>query len=179
VAFVREKKVRGKDGTIHRYYALVEGRRVGGKVRQRQIAYLGKHPSLEAARAYAAQLDEPEPETGDVETVRGLISDYRRHNQAFKRREPELDGIKKTREYLEEQGTKAAAAESKQLKAREDEIRAHRKEAEAVRPRAKAVYRALSPEDQEKARKLSFFGLVVDPTSVVLRRHLRRGSRRS
>jgi hypothetical protein len=49
VAYVRKKKV-GK----YEYYQLVEGKRVDGKVRQRVIAHLGKHDSIEAARQAAA-----------------------------------------------------------------------------------------------------------------------------
>jgi hypothetical protein len=45
VAYVRKKRV-GK----YEYYQLVEGKRVDGKVRQRVIAHLGKHDSIEAAR---------------------------------------------------------------------------------------------------------------------------------
>ena len=49
MAYVRKKKV-GK----YEYYQLVEGKRVDGKVRQRVIAHLGKHDSIEAARQAAA-----------------------------------------------------------------------------------------------------------------------------
>ena len=45
MAYVRKKRV-GK----YEYYQLVEGKRVDGKVRQRVIAHLGKHDSIEAAR---------------------------------------------------------------------------------------------------------------------------------
>lgn len=54
--YAREKKIPGKDGKVYRYYQLVQGeRRVDGKVRQRVIAHLGKHDSIEAARAAAAE----------------------------------------------------------------------------------------------------------------------------
>ncbi len=55
MAFVREKKVPGKGDKTYSYYQLVEGRRVDGKVRQRVVAHLGKHDSIEAARAAAAR----------------------------------------------------------------------------------------------------------------------------
>ena len=56
MAYVREKKVPGKNGKAWSYYQLVEGKRVDGKVRQRVIAHLGKHSSIEAARAAAEAL---------------------------------------------------------------------------------------------------------------------------
>jgi hypothetical protein len=42
MAYVRKKRV-GK----YEYYQLVEGKRVDGKVRQRVIAHLGKHDSID------------------------------------------------------------------------------------------------------------------------------------
>jgi hypothetical protein len=42
MAYVRKKRV-GKS----EYYQLVEGKRVDGKVRQRVIAHLGKHDSID------------------------------------------------------------------------------------------------------------------------------------
>jgi len=52
--YVRAKKFPGKDGKVHSYYQLVEGQRgVDGKVRQRVLVHLGKHDSIEAARAAA------------------------------------------------------------------------------------------------------------------------------
>ncbi len=53
--YVRAKKIPGEDGKVYIYYQLVEGERVAGKVRQRVIAHLGKHDSIEAARAAAAE----------------------------------------------------------------------------------------------------------------------------
>jgi len=44
VAFKRKKRIDGVE-----YYYLVEGTRVGGKVKQRVIAYLGKHKTVGAA----------------------------------------------------------------------------------------------------------------------------------
>jgi hypothetical protein len=41
VAFVRKKRIDGVE-----YYYLVEGTRIDGKVRQRVIAYLGKHETV-------------------------------------------------------------------------------------------------------------------------------------
>ena len=51
MAYVRKKRV-GK----YEYYQLVEGKRVDGKVRQRVIAHLGKHGSIEEARQAAADV---------------------------------------------------------------------------------------------------------------------------
>lgn len=56
VPYVREKKIPGKNGKVYTYYQLVEGRRVNGKVRQKVIAHLGKHDSIESARAAAASV---------------------------------------------------------------------------------------------------------------------------
>lgn len=44
MAFVRKKRIDGVE-----YFYLVEGTRVDGKVRQRVIAYLGKHKTVGAA----------------------------------------------------------------------------------------------------------------------------------
>lgn len=50
MAYVREKKVRNKKtGKTYVYRQLVEGVWEGGKVRQKVLAHLGKHPTLEAA----------------------------------------------------------------------------------------------------------------------------------
>jgi hypothetical protein len=51
VAYVREKRVPGKGGKVYRYYQLVEGKRVDGKVRQHVVKHLGRFGSLEEARA--------------------------------------------------------------------------------------------------------------------------------
>jgi hypothetical protein len=57
VAFVREKKVPGRDGKQYSYYQLVEGKRVDGRVRQRVIAHLGRFDSKEEAQAAAARAE--------------------------------------------------------------------------------------------------------------------------
>jgi len=44
VAFNRKKRIDGVE-----YYYLVEGTRIDGKVKQRVIAYLGKHKTVGAA----------------------------------------------------------------------------------------------------------------------------------
>src|SRR5829696_8256207 len=68
MAYVRKKRV-GK----YEYYQLVEGKRVDGKVRQKVIAHLGKHDSIEDARVAAAQVvpkdSQPADPGGLVETV--------------------------------------------------------------------------------------------------------------
>jgi hypothetical protein len=72
VAYVREKKVPGKDGRSYSYYQLVEGKRVDGKVRQHVIAHLGKHPNIEAARAAAEALRHNTEEISPEEELRLL-----------------------------------------------------------------------------------------------------------
>ena len=44
VAYVRKKKV----GDVY-YFYLVQGERIAGKVKQRVVAYLGKHETVGAA----------------------------------------------------------------------------------------------------------------------------------
>jgi hypothetical protein len=56
VAYVREKKVPGKDGKSYGYYQLVEGKRVDGKVKQRVIAHLGKFDSKAEAEKAAEKM---------------------------------------------------------------------------------------------------------------------------
>ncbi len=57
VAYVREKKVRNKEtGKTYGYYQLVEGVRENGKVRQKVLAHLGEHRSLEAAMLATGRL---------------------------------------------------------------------------------------------------------------------------
>jgi hypothetical protein len=181
--FVRAKPRRGAGGKTHIYYYLESGHREGGKVRRRTVAYLGKHDSIEEARAHAAALAEPEaaPATGDLATLRELLNEYGRHNEAYKRRKPELDGIEETLDYLKGDRTKAALAERKQLKAREDQIKAHLKEAEAVKYRATVVHDSLSEADQAEATKLLFYH-IVDPRGrvlSVLREGIKRNRRRA
>ena len=53
MSYVREKKMTIAGRSYGGYYQLVEGRREGGKVRQKVIAHLGKFPDIEAARRYA------------------------------------------------------------------------------------------------------------------------------
>ena len=82
--YVREKTVPAKNGKTYRYYQLVEGKRVDGKVRQRVIAHLGKHDSIEAARdAAVGYLDEKplyvQPAKPDVEEARTASVVPKRH----------------------------------------------------------------------------------------------------
>ena len=56
MAYVREKKVRNKKtGKTYGYYQLVEGVWEDGNVRQKVLAHLGEHPSLEAATEAASR----------------------------------------------------------------------------------------------------------------------------
>src|SRR5215475_10940294 len=58
MAFVRTKKINGKD-----YYYLVENRRVDGKIKQKTIASLGEHSTIESAiDALQKEADEIERE---------------------------------------------------------------------------------------------------------------------
>ncbi len=78
MAYVREKRVPGKGGKIYRYYQLVEGRRVGGKVRQHVIKHLGRFNSVEEARASLAATDSaPVPGAGP-KTERGGAGEIRK-----------------------------------------------------------------------------------------------------
>ncbi len=45
MAFIRTKKIKG-----HKYYYLVESKRVGGSVVQRVLKYLGASPAFPAAK---------------------------------------------------------------------------------------------------------------------------------
>jgi hypothetical protein len=69
VPYVREKKIPGKNGRVYTYYQLVEGRRVNGKVRQKVIAHLGKHDSIESARAAAANVVPKESQPAEPEVL--------------------------------------------------------------------------------------------------------------
>ncbi len=66
MAYVREKKVPGKDGKVYRYYQLVEGERVDGKVRQRVVKHLGRHDSIEEARAAVADVVPKDDRVGNA-----------------------------------------------------------------------------------------------------------------
>ena len=56
MAYIREKTVKNKKtDKIYSYYQMVEGVWHKGKVRQKVLAHLGQHPSLEAAREAAAR----------------------------------------------------------------------------------------------------------------------------
>jgi hypothetical protein len=121
---------------------------------RRTVAYLGKHANIDAARAYAAQLaldEDAHSATGGLETLRELTTEYWRHKREYSAREPELDGIKKTRDHLKDQSSKAAKDERKQLKGRLDQIEAHRRRREDARRRALEVLDALPREEREKA----------------------------
>jgi hypothetical protein len=50
VAFVRKKRIDGVE-----YHYLVQGTRIDGKVKQRVVAYLGKHRTVEAAYLHWAR----------------------------------------------------------------------------------------------------------------------------
>jgi hypothetical protein len=45
--FIRQRRVKGKDGTVYTYFGLVESRRVGGKVRQRLVFNMGTRATIE------------------------------------------------------------------------------------------------------------------------------------
>jgi hypothetical protein len=89
MAFVRKKR-----GRHHDYYQLVESRRVDGKVRQKVLLHLGRHPTVEDAlrawprvikrlRRYAERERESVPKTGD----RSRIDQYRLEQAASMERQ--------------------------------------------------------------------------------------------
>jgi hypothetical protein len=45
--FIRQRRVKGKNGTVYSYFGLVESRRTGGKVRQRLVFNMGTRPTIE------------------------------------------------------------------------------------------------------------------------------------
>jgi hypothetical protein len=51
MAFIRTRRHRGPDGTEQLYYALVESRRVRGRVQQRTLYSMGRNPTLADAIA--------------------------------------------------------------------------------------------------------------------------------
>lgn len=62
MAYVRKKRIKGKD-----YFYLVKNIRDGKKVRQKTLAYLGQHPTLE--KALAAYTQELEKLHGEMEKL--------------------------------------------------------------------------------------------------------------
>jgi hypothetical protein len=91
VAYVRKKRV-GK----YEYYQLVEGKRVDGKVRQRVIAHLGKHDSIEAARlevgAAASVVPKDKQPAKPKKTVEAALSWPRDDAPPSEELPPESDG---------------------------------------------------------------------------------------
>jgi hypothetical protein len=51
MAYVRRKKIRGKNGKTYTYHQLVRGYREDGKVKQEIVAHLGRYETPEAALA--------------------------------------------------------------------------------------------------------------------------------
>jgi hypothetical protein len=51
MAYVRRKKIRGKNDKTYTYHQLVRGYREDGKVKQEIVAHLGQHETPEAALA--------------------------------------------------------------------------------------------------------------------------------
>jgi hypothetical protein len=51
MAYMRKKKIRGKNGKTYTYHQLVRGYREDGKVKQEVVAHLGRHETPEAALA--------------------------------------------------------------------------------------------------------------------------------
>jgi hypothetical protein len=157
MAYVREKKVPGKGGKTYSYYQLVEGKRVNGKVVQHVIAHLGKHDSIESARAAAANVVPKEVSpSGNLEKLRELNAEYLEHFQAYLRRSGEANDIYYKLRSLRGQRSKDATRQRKLLKIRQARISSDSEQAaEAVQHRAASIYDALSPAEQEKARALA------------------------
>jgi hypothetical protein len=169
MAYVRKKRV-GK----YEYYQLVEGRRIDGKVRQRVIAHLGKHPSLEAARAYAEKSVVPNGEPKEekpkyVEKLQKLHETWakghrglsRAHNSTERSRLlSELERLKKDKKRSKEYA--AAQAEFEVFYERvAAECRPHSEKIRSSQDRAAKLYDSLSPQQQERARDIGIVSSLV------------------
>ena len=146
MAYVRKKKV-GK----YEYYQLVEGKRVDGKVRQRVIAHLGKHGSIEAARLAAGESVVPKDRLKKLEEIN---AEYLAHFRAHMRRLEESTDIYYELLSLKGVRSRAATAQRALLKKRQAEITALYDKAEAAMLRAGEIFDKLSPAEQESVRAL-------------------------
>ncbi len=154
MAYVREKKVPGKGDKTYSYYQLVEGRRVDGKVRQRVVAHLGKHDSIEAARAAAraaaARVVPKESGAAYMEKLREINAEYLTHFHAWVRQATECkDDLYGEVRKLKGQRSRTAPAKRALLKERQAQIKSEEDKAKAAKLRAASIYDALSPVEQE------------------------------
>jgi hypothetical protein len=159
VAYVREKKVPGKGGKVYRYYQLVEGRRVDGKVRQHVIQHLGKHDSIGDARAYAKAYAKEIPDEAVVpkdrlKKLKEINAEYVAHFWAWIRRGQESNDIYYELKSLEGVRSRAATAQRARLEERQAEISVLHDKAQAFLPRAGEIFDKLSPAQQESVRAL-------------------------
>ncbi len=174
MAYVREKKVPGKDGKSYRYYQLVEGVRVDGKVRQRVIKHLGKHDS-KAAAIQAAGLSPPavvpkeEPKAAPkyIKKLRALHQEWRDNAKALNNKEfREALSRCKEAEAAADAAYAAHGERSEQYEAaweakeepqrRRDAFYTHHYGINAdIARRAMAIYDRLSPRSKERVRALN------------------------
>ena len=123
MAYVREKKVPGKGDKAYSYYQLVEGKRVNGKVVQRVIAHLGRHDSIEDARAAASDVvpkaNQPaEPKVEDARAANAAPNYFHRLSPDILNSEDAV--LRKMRKRLR------AAASRRSRKIDEVQVAAHR-----------------------------------------------------
>jgi hypothetical protein len=154
VAYIREKKVPGKDGRSYSYFQLVEGKRVDGKVRQRVIAHLGKHPNIEAARAAAEALRHNEEEPSHIKRLKALSETYRagmRHADVVDKEVGDL-WYKLTYAGFRRRRSKAHKEKKKHLEERYADLMEPIFRGNAARDEAEAIYDSLSPQQQQRVR---------------------------
>lgn len=161
--YVREKRVPGKDGKVYRYFQLVEGKRVDGRVRQHVIAHLGKHDSMEDARA-AAEGVVPKEENGGLKELHAVNAEYIVHFRAYISRSRESNESHYELKSLKGQRPRAATAQRTKLKEQLAAISVHHEKAETAFERAVRIFDALTPKEQEQAREqnLAVVGYLED-----------------
>lgn len=74
MSFVRAKTVKGIT-----YYYLVEGYRDDGKVRQRVLAYLGQHKTVQTAYDYWREQVKEAKDAGDKQHAREMLKKLKRY----------------------------------------------------------------------------------------------------
>jgi hypothetical protein len=161
MVYVREKRIRAKGGKVYRYYQVVDGYREGAKVKQRVIAHLGKHPSIEAAREaakfiterpYAHRYNTPKEREGDKALLLEDVLQHARTPYAVESnlrgyggfREAEIDVAIKEHEKRKKGKTKAAPKAP----------RGAQKKAEKKQPEAPAVEPARTDAAEEEKATL-------------------------
>lgn len=145
MAYVRKKRINGSE-----YYYLVEGYRdEDGKVRQRVIKYLGKHVSIEDAKAAAADVV-----PNYIEELKEISAVYAQNLKASVRNYKESSGIYGRLEELRGQRSKAATTERKRLRERQAELSVCHDRYKAAYHHAAEVYDGLAPSEQKLVQNL-------------------------